>query len=105
MRPTISGIGNIPTFYSLDEMPEQASVLRISIDPFKAVDLGVKFFHTKNVELIACGGWNHTIPPAAFKNVAILHFDKETLKSDIVPPHDSQAPNDTLRRRSRSRID
>lgn len=89
------GVGNKPTFYLIDDIPAHSSVLRISIDPFKAVDLGVKFFHTKEVELIATGGWNHTIPSAAFKNVAVLQFDKETLNIDIVPPRDSQNFRDT----------
>jgi hypothetical protein len=68
-----------PTFYK-EDIPAQETVLRISIDPKKAITLGVKFFHTKHVELLACGGWNHTIPIEAFKTVAVLQFDKETLK-------------------------
>jgi hypothetical protein len=72
----------------LDDIPSESSFLRISIDPRKAVRLGVKFFHTKHVELVASGDWNRTIPFEAFKSVAIVQFDKETLKNDLVPSHD-----------------
>ena len=66
-------------FY-LDHIPVHAKALRISIDPQKAVGMGVKFFHTKYAHLIASGHLNHIIPLKAFKSVVELEFTKETLK-------------------------
>ena len=42
--------------------------------------MGVKFFHTKEAQLIATGDWNRSIPLQALKSVAELEFTKETLK-------------------------
>ena len=64
----------------MDDFPAEATALRISIDPKKAAALGVKFFHTKHVQIVATGGWNHTIPLEAFKTVVVIQFNKETLK-------------------------
>jgi len=42
--------------------------------------MGVKFFHTKETQLIATGDWNQVIPLKALKSVVELEFTKETLK-------------------------
>ena len=66
-------------FY-LDDVPVNAKTLRISIDPLKAVVMGVKFFHTKNAQLIATGNRDQTIPWKALKSVVEVEFNKEILK-------------------------
>lgn len=65
--------------FDLDHVPN-AKALCISIDPGKAVGMGVKFFHSKEVELFATGDWNRTIPVKALKSVVELEFTKETLE-------------------------
>jgi len=64
----------------LDHVPVHSKALRISIDPYKAVNLGVKFFRRNNTQLIATGDWDHTIPLKALKSVVEIEFTKETLK-------------------------
>jgi hypothetical protein len=68
-----------PAFY-LDHLPYNTKVLRISIDTFKAKELGVKFFHTHENRLIATGDWDGRIPLEAFRSVVEMEFSKETLK-------------------------
>ena len=80
MRPTHIWALSSDITRILDRIPAKATALRISIDPKKALSLGVKFFHTKHVELVATGGWNQTIPLKALKAVTELQFTKETLK-------------------------
>lgn len=63
-----------------DHVPADAKALCISIDPEKAVGMGVKFFHTKEAQLLATGDWDRTIPLKALKSVVELEFTKETLK-------------------------
>lgn len=89
-----------PAFY-LDDVPANTKALRISIDPFMAVSLGVKFFHTKSAHLVATGNWDKKIPLRAFNSVVELEFTKETLKW-IVLPHDQPPfanPRHALHRR------
>ncbi|KAF8801334.1 hypothetical protein BYT27DRAFT_6798995 [Phlegmacium glaucopus] len=63
-----------------DYVPVHAKALCISVDPMKAAAMGVKFFYTKEAQLIATGDWNQVIPLKALKSVVELEFTKETLK-------------------------
>jgi hypothetical protein len=65
-------------FY-LDQAPVHGKAIRISIDTLKAVDMGIKFFHTHDVQLFASGDLDDKIPLKAFKSVSELEFTKETL--------------------------
>ena len=66
-------------FY-LDYIPIHANVLCISINPAKAMAMGVKFFHTKEAQLLATGDWNRTIPFNALESAVELEITKESLR-------------------------
>jgi len=63
-----------------NNVPAHSKALCISIDPEKAGAMGVKFFHTPEAQLIACGDWDRKIPFKAFNSVIELDITKETLK-------------------------
>jgi hypothetical protein len=71
---------DIMLVFYLDYIPVHAKALYISIDPTKAMALGVKFFHTKESQLIATGDWNRAIPFNALESVVELEITKELLR-------------------------
>jgi len=72
---------NISPFNNIffNQAPDHGSAVRISIDTKKAVNMGIKFFHTQDVQLFASGGLDETIPLEAFKSVCELEFTTESL--------------------------
>jgi hypothetical protein len=61
-----------------DIIPCQSKFICITIDAQKAAELGVMFFHTSDVELLAVGK-NGAIPVEAIRSVVELEVTKQSL--------------------------
>jgi hypothetical protein len=62
----------------IDIIPRHSTSICITLDAQKAAELGVMFFHTPDVELVAVGR-NGAIPFRAMRSVVGLEVTKESL--------------------------
>jgi len=65
-------------FFPTDIIPHQSRYVCITIDAQKAADMGVMFFHTHQVDLLAVGK-NGVIPVDAIRSVVELEITKKSL--------------------------
>lgn len=63
---------------SIDLIPRNSKLICITIDAQRAAELGVMFFHTIDVELLAVGR-RGAIPAAAIRSVVEVEVSKEDL--------------------------
>jgi len=61
-------------------IPTQQEYVHITIDAEKAAQLGVKFFHDNNVNVMVVGNHDGVIPVAAFRSAIQLEITIENLK-------------------------
>ena len=79
-RRDIESFAKLIIWLAERSIPVQREYVCITIDAEKAAQLGVKFFHDNNVNVMAVGNHDEVIPVAAFRSAIQLELTIEDLK-------------------------